>query len=173
LHGRGHQAEAGCRPCHGNFEHLERQAEVIGREFGVAEGLAVMNGEPVSGFEPGKATAIRPHAAKEQVSVEDPAAGVIGQFLANFPERLGVPGKPLHREGLARGRGGASTFVTLARGAAVAGGLGAGALAGLAAAALKAGKPMAGGLVPVMALAAWAVSLAGVAGRHLVKAAAE
>lgn len=70
-------------------------------------------------------------------------------------------------DAVARGRGSASTFVTLARGGVVGGALGVGAVAALALAALKAGKPVAGGVLPFLGLAVWTVGLAAVSARHL------
>jgi hypothetical protein len=65
-------------------------------------------------------------------------------------------------DGVARGRGGASTFVTLAQGGAVGGGLGAGALAAMLA---RGGR--AGGVMPLCCAVAWVVALAGVCGWHV------
>jgi len=66
----------------------------------------------------------------------------------------------------ARGRAGASTFITLARGGLVAGGLATGALAGLVRG--SAGKAVAGGTVPVVGFIAWVVGVVAVCGWHVV-----
>jgi hypothetical protein len=101
-------------------------------------------------------------AAIAAASPAPPPVRVVLAFSATAAALFAAIATGVLADAVARGRGGASTFVALAKGGAVGGGVAVGALAGMVG---RGGR--AGGVVPLMACAVWVVALAGVCGWHV------